>query len=583
MAMSNAVLEAAMKAALQRLVAALANKDAPNSLKLNGKTLAEITTEILAGKAATAGTADNALALGGKSLATVEADYAAAIAAAIVAAKGELNGVIDALTKADVGLGNVENYGVATEAEALAGAADKYVTAFLADKIAQKKIDDLVGAAPGTLDTIQEIAAALGNDPEIINTLMSEIGTKETPAGAQAKADAALAAANTAADAKIAAAVDPLDDRVTALEAQVGEGSNFLTATSDLGANPVAVASDEVVYVAAEGNAGTATYSVVRNAGELTVQVDPDLNGTFEDPAEPLDSGVLAALDAALTAASAVDGTTYFVTASTDPKTLKQHLESGVAATGAAAAAAQAAQATADGAAAAAAAAAAELPNKLGKTETAADSAKLEGKTLLEVVAMASGDVDLGNVVLKTDDFGQYSVGGQTLTALIAALQAADGNNADSITAVQTALDAFIAAKASTAEAIAGTDDVKYITALGLKASVDGAIAALVDGAPTALDTLKELADALANQNDAVAALTLVIDGKLGKTEQAADSAKLGGKTLATVESERDAAIAAANAPQNTAIAQNTSDIEALALALTDAFDTAADGLENPA
>lgn len=208
MAMSNAVLEAALKAAIARLVTALANKDALNSLKLEGKTLAEITTLILAGKAATAGEADNALLLGGKDLATIQTEYAAAIAAAVEAAKTELEGDIAAIDKASIGLGNVENYGVATEAEALAGAADKYVTAFLADKIAQAKIDELVGAAPETLNTINEIAAALQNDPDIINTLMTQIGTKETPEGAQAKADAAQAAAATDATTKATQALN---------------------------------------------------------------------------------------------------------------------------------------------------------------------------------------------------------------------------------------------------------------------------------------------------------------------------------------------------------------------------------------
>lgn len=45
-------------------------------------------------------------------------------------------------------------------------------------------------------------------------------------------------------------------------------------------------------------------------------------------------------------------------------------------------------------------------------------------------------------------------------------------------------------------------------------ADITAAINALVDGAPTALDTLKELADALADDDDAIAALTLALDGK---------------------------------------------------------------------
>ena len=90
MAMSNAELEVALKAALQRLVTALANKVAPDSLLLEGKSLAEITSLILAGKAATAGTADNALAVGGKDLTTIESERNAQLVAAIDALRTEL-------------------------------------------------------------------------------------------------------------------------------------------------------------------------------------------------------------------------------------------------------------------------------------------------------------------------------------------------------------------------------------------------------------------------------------------------------------------------------------------------------------
>ncbi len=199
MAMTNTALEAALKAALQRLVTALANKTAPDSLKLEGKTLAEITTQILAGKAASAVEADNALALGGKDLATIEAEHAAAIDALRL----ELEGSIDGVTNESIGLGNVVNYGVATETEALAGADDKYVTAFLADKIAQAKIDELVGASPDTLNTIHEIAAALNNDPDIFNTLMTAIGEKQTAAQVQSAIDASLVPVDTAIDGKL--------------------------------------------------------------------------------------------------------------------------------------------------------------------------------------------------------------------------------------------------------------------------------------------------------------------------------------------------------------------------------------------
>lgn len=61
------------------------------------------------------------------------------------------------------------------------------------------------------------------------------------------------------------------------------------------------------------------------------------------------------------------------------------------------------------------------------------------------------------------------------------------------------------ALQSSDLEGYATTDDV------------DDAISGLVDGAPLALDTLKELADALGDNDDAVAALTTSLDGKVDK------------------------------------------------------------------
>lgn len=45
-------------------------------------------------------------------------------------------------------------------------------------------------SAPALLNTLNELAAALGDDPDFAATITTLIGTKETPAGAQAKADA---------------------------------------------------------------------------------------------------------------------------------------------------------------------------------------------------------------------------------------------------------------------------------------------------------------------------------------------------------------------------------------------------------
>ena len=100
----------------------------------------------------------------------------------------------------------------ATEAEATAGTAtDKIVSPATASQIATAKADAavaaLVGSAPEVLDTIQEIAAALNNDPNVINNLLTQVGTKETKADAAAKLVEAKAYADTVAAAAQTAAV----------------------------------------------------------------------------------------------------------------------------------------------------------------------------------------------------------------------------------------------------------------------------------------------------------------------------------------------------------------------------------------
>ncbi|MCG9105635.1 phage tail protein [Laribacter hongkongensis] len=70
----------------------------------------------------------------------------------------------------------------------------------------------------------------------------------------------------------------------------------------------------------------------------------------------------------------------------------------------------------------------------------------------------------------------------------------------------------------------------QYLTEAEGKQRIDAAVAALVAGAPGALDTLKELSDALGGDRNFSATVMNMIDGKLGKTDAAADSSRLGGQ-----------------------------------------------------
>lgn len=71
-------------------------------------------------------------------------------------------------------------------AQAKANTAESNAKAYTDTKVAA-----LVDSSPATLDTLNELANALGDDPNFATTIMNKIGEKETPAGAQAKATTA--------------------------------------------------------------------------------------------------------------------------------------------------------------------------------------------------------------------------------------------------------------------------------------------------------------------------------------------------------------------------------------------------------
>ena len=73
-----------------------------------------------------------------------------------------------------------------------------YYTDVRADARAQLKIDALVDAAPGTLDTLNELAAALGDDPNFATTITNSIATKLATADFTSTADSWIATKTTA-------------------------------------------------------------------------------------------------------------------------------------------------------------------------------------------------------------------------------------------------------------------------------------------------------------------------------------------------------------------------------------------------
>lgn len=87
------------------------------------------------------------------------------------------------VTKTQVGLGNLQNYGIATNVQALDEAVvNAYMTPQRTWEALMHFWATKVGTAPETLDTIQEIADALQNNPDVILALQDQIANKATRA-----------------------------------------------------------------------------------------------------------------------------------------------------------------------------------------------------------------------------------------------------------------------------------------------------------------------------------------------------------------------------------------------------------------
>lgn len=175
------LLIAAVTQALQNINTAINTRTAPDSVMLGGKTLAQLETQFGADAA--------------QQISLLATDLSTFIA------RRDNPHVV---TKAQVGLGDVVNAGFATQAEAEAGeAANVYASPASIKQHLSVWWAAQLGTTPETLDTIEEIATAIGNNADAIEAIQSVAAGKETPAGAQAKVDAAVLSLTALIDGKL--------------------------------------------------------------------------------------------------------------------------------------------------------------------------------------------------------------------------------------------------------------------------------------------------------------------------------------------------------------------------------------------
>tara|TARA_Y100000385_G_scaffold76883_1_gene77881 strand:- start:1415 stop:5038 length:3624 start_codon:yes stop_codon:yes gene_type:complete len=85
--------------------------------------------------------------------------------------------------------GTAGEWGTINSNDLTEGSTNLFYTDARADARAQIKVDAIVGAAPGTLDTLQELGDALGDDPNFATTVTNSIATKLPLAGGTMSGD----------------------------------------------------------------------------------------------------------------------------------------------------------------------------------------------------------------------------------------------------------------------------------------------------------------------------------------------------------------------------------------------------------
>lgn len=178
--------------------------------------------------------------------------------------------------------------------------------------------------------------------------------------------------------------------------------------------------------------------------------------------------------------------------------------------------------------------------------QTAANNAKATADSKIGSVALASGT---NNGTLKltvdgtaTDNIAVKGLGSAAYTASSAYATASQGTKADNAMpkaggtftgAVTLNADPTVALGAATKQYV---DSAKTFATSSANSYTDTKIAGLINGAPETLDTLKEVADAIAANADVVSAL----DSAIGKKANASDlTSHTGNSTIHITSSER--------------------------------------------
>jgi hypothetical protein len=170
---------------------------------------------------------------------------------------------------------------VATDIAALQAALAAELVARAAGDTAQAlytdtKIADLVASAPAVLDTLQELATALENNPDIVNVLRTEVAAAIAAAKTELKGTVTEALDTLG---EVETAIGAIDTRITTVEGQVnGNIGTLSTLTTDVKTTLVGAINEVDAHAdaAAAAVVTEAARATAAEAAEATARADAD-------------------------------------------------------------------------------------------------------------------------------------------------------------------------------------------------------------------------------------------------------------------------------------------------------------------
>lgn len=391
------------------------------------------------------------------------------------------------------------------------------------------KINDLINSAPGTLNTLSELATALGNSPDTITNLTTSVGLK-APLASPAltgvpTAPTAVANTNTTQIATTAYAKAAADAAQAAAAIDATTKTNSATTSSATDATTKANAAQAAAIVAAAADATTKANSAQSTA----------ISAALSDATAKADAAKLAAI-----AAAAADATNRVFTAQMAAQTyadngdiatdniLRTHMNNTISTS-------INALTTSD---------IEEGSNKYFTDQRAKTAVALD---IANAIASIPGS---GSSLTSTTDLAEgtnlYFTNARAVTAtntartniLLSALSAVD----DLRTELNGNLQNYILlSEINVPSGIAGLDlnlkikESAIPSTIARTSDITAAIAGVVNAAPTSFDTLKEIADYIASDQTGASTLTTLVGTKLSSTTAAATYSPIASPTFTGV------------------------------------------------